>query len=372
MKRCPLVADQPLRIAQVAPLYERVPPERYGGTERVVSHLTEALVARGHEVTLFASADSRTAARLAPCAPHALRPAGVRDGIAYHLAMIDEVCQRKDEFDLVHYHVDYLHFPVSWREDYVHVTTLHNRLDQPELTPIYRRFARHPVVSISNAQRAPLPSIAWQATVHHGLPDDLYALDERGGEPLVFLGRLSPEKRVDRAIEIAGRAGRRLIIAAKADWTDREYHAKIAPLLAQPHVEFIGEIDQQGKQALLGGAAALLFPIDWPEPFGLVMIEAMACGTPVIAWRAGSVPEVIDDGTTGFLCDDIDGAVAAVGRLGELSRATCRRVFETRFSATRMIDDYLAVYDRLLGARDEERDEPGARELRHPRDQLAR
>ena len=363
---------EPLRIAQVSPLFESVPPAGYGGTERVVSSLTEELVARGHEVTLFASGESQTQARLEPCCPRALRAAGVHDPLPVQLAMIDEVCRRRREFDVVHYHVDYLHFPISSRERLVHVTTLHNRLDSPELVPIFSRFRDVPVVSISDAQRAPLPYLAWQATVYHGLPQQQLQLDPRGGDYLAFVGRISPEKRLDRAIEIARRAGRRLRIAAKLGDADRAYYAdRIAPLLASPHVEYLGELDERGKQELLGGALALVFPIDWPEPFGLVMIEALACGTPVIAWRCGAIPEVVDDGVTGFVCDDLDAAVAAVERAAQLSRAGCRREFERRFSAARMAEDYLAVYRRLVGESDERREQPGPRELLHPRDQHA-
>ena len=364
--------SQPLRIAQVAPLFESVPPAGYGGTERVVSYLTEELVARGQEVTLFASAESRTAACLEPCCERALRAAGTRDSLPAHLAMIDEVCSRREEFDVVHYHVDYLHFPITSRAPHVHVTTLHGRLDEPDVVPIYSRFREMPVISISDAQRAPLADLAWQATVHHGLPEDLYRLDPRGGGYLAFLGRISPEKRLDRAIEIARRAGRRLLVAAKIAVSDRAYYEeRIAPLMKQPHVEYLGEIDERAKQALLGGALALVFPVDWPEPFGLVMIEAMACGTPVIAWRCGSVPEVIDDGITGFICDDLDGAVAAVERARALPRARCRHVFEQRFSARRMAEDYLSVYRRLVRASHERREQPGPRELLHPRDEHA-
>jgi len=364
---------RPLRIAQVSPLFESVPPRAYGGTERVVAYLTEELVARGHDVTLFASGDSRTCARLVPCCPRALRAAGVQDGMPAHLAMIDEVCQRASQFDIVHFHVDYLHFPITSRESFAHVTTLHGRLDLPDIEPIYSRFRHVPVVSISRAQRAPLPYVAWQATVHHGLPDAMYRANRRGGDYLVFLGRISPEKRVDRAIEIARRAGRKLVIAAKLDRSDRDYYReKIEPLMKQPHVEYVGEIDERGKQELLAGALALVFPIDWPEPFGLVMIEALACGTPVIAWRCGSVPEVIDQGVTGFVCDDLVSAVAAVDQVGSLSRETCRRVFEDRFSAPRMAEDYIEVYRRLVEASHERREQPGPRGLLHSRDHHAR
>jgi glycosyltransferase involved in cell wall biosynthesis len=338
-----------LRIAQVAPLHERVPPRRYGGTERIVSYLTEELVRQGHEVTLFASSDSRTAARLVPCCDGGLREAGACDTLPAHLAMIDEVARRSRAFDVIHFHLDYMHFPVSAREQYAHLTTIHGRLDLPDAAPIYRRFSDLPLVSISDAQRAPLPFAGWVATVYHGLPRELYCLAPERGAYLAFLGRISPEKRLDWAIEIAGRAGYPLRVAAKIDRADRDYfHDTIEPLMRQPHVEYLGEVADAGKQELLGGALALLFPIDWPEPFGLVMIEAMACGTPVVAYRRGSVPEVIDDGITGFICADIAGAVDAVARCAELSRERCRARFEQRFSASRMAADYVTVYQQLL------------------------
>lgn len=377
-----------LRIAQVAPLHESVPPQLYGGTERIVCYLTEELVARGHDVTLFASGDSQTSARLIAGCPRALRLANCSDSLALHLAMIEQVARRAREFDIVHFHVDYLHFPVSRRERYRHVTTLHGRLDLPEIRPMFTRFADLAVVSISDAQRAPLPYLAWQATVYHGFPRDLYRFEPRPGDYLAFLGRISPEKRLDRAIEIARRTGYRLRVAAKIDRADHDYYSRhIAPLLRQPHVEFLGEIGERDKQELLGGALALLFPIDWPEPFGMVMAEALACGTPVVAYRGGSVAEVIDHGVTGFVCADLAQAISAVGRIHELSRATCRRVFERRFTAERMASDYTAIYHRLameLGELDAlrqhgERDDHGhdrnhhgdSRGLLHPRDQLA-
>jgi len=262
--------------------------------------------------------------------------------------MFEEVYRRADAFDVLHFHLDYLHFPVTHRERRVSITTIHGRLDLPELAPLYDAYPELPVVSISDAQRAPLPHAWWAGTVHHGLPRDLYAQGERPGDYLAFLGRISPEKRVDRAIEIARRAGLPLRIAAKIDAADRTYYAEqIAPLVRQPHVELVGEIGEHDKQAFLGGARALVFPIDWPEPFGLVMIEAMACGTPVIAFRCGSVPEVIEHGVSGFICDDVDEAVAAVGRLDELPRAACRRAFERRFTADRMARDYVELYRGL-------------------------
>jgi len=338
-----------MRIAQIAPLSESVPPRLYGGTERIVHILTEALVARGHEVSLFASADSRTSARLVPCCPQALRlDLSVRETLPYHIAMIEQVRRRADRFDVLHFHIDLLHFPVFNGDARRTVTTLHGRLDLPELAPVYRLFNHMPLVSISDAQRAPMPPVNWMATVHHGLPLDLYRPGE-GGDYLAFLGRICPEKRPDRAIEIAVRAGVQLKIAAKVDRVDEAYYStRIAPLLEHPLVSFVGEIGDAEKGRFLGGARALVFPIDWPEPFGLVMIEAMACGTPVIAFRAGSVPEVVEDGLTGFVVDDIEGAVAAVTALDRLDRRAIRRRFETRFSATRMAADYLGVYERLL------------------------
>ncbi|HEX2687601.1 MAG TPA: glycosyltransferase family 4 protein [Kofleriaceae bacterium] len=360
----------------MAPLYESVPPRCYGGTERIVSYLTEEFVGAGHDVTLFASGDSRTRARLVPGCPRALRLTGYASALALHLAMVEQVAQRARAFDLIHFHVDYLHFPVSLRENYCHVTTLHGRLDLRELVPVFSRFADMPVISISDAQREPLPALAWQGTVYHGFPRDLYHLEPTPGDYLAFLGRISPEKRLDRAIEIAGRAGYRLRVAAKIDPTEQDYYTEhIAPLMQQPHVEYLGEIGEHEKQELLGGALALLFPIDWPEPFGMVMVESMACGTPVIAYRGGSVGEVIDDGVTGFICDELDQAVAAVARVHELSRATCRRRFEQRFTAARMAGDYLSIYRRLLEHREhrhEARDPTDARGLLHPRDQHAR
>jgi glycosyltransferase involved in cell wall biosynthesis len=341
-----------LKIAQVAPLYESVPPQCYGGTERVVSYLTEELVRQGHEVTLFASGDSVTAARLiAPC-PRSLRlDAGCRDQLAHHLLLLDQVFEHAGEFDVIHFHCDYLHFPLSRRHTVPHVTTLHGRLDLPDQQPLYRHFADQPLISISDSQRRPLAWANWQGTVYHGLPLDLHTFRERQGQYLAFLGRISPEKRVDRAIEIARRVGMPLRVAAKVDAADRAYYEdEVRPLLdaAGPAVEFLGEVGGKDKDEFLGNAYALLFPIDWPEPFGLVMIEAMACGTPVIAYRHGSVAEVMDDGVTGFVVQDIEQAVAAVGRVGGLSRRCCREVFERRFSAPRMAHDYLTIYRRLV------------------------
>ncbi len=355
-----------MRIAQVAPLYESVPPRKYGGTERVVSYLTEELVAQGHEVTLFASGDSETRARLMPCSRRSLRldPDCV-DPIAPHLVMVERVMRQADRFDVVHFHIDYLHFPLSARFLGKHLTTLHGRLDIPELRPLYREYPAQPVVSISDAQRRPLAHANWLGTVYHGLPPSLYTFRPGPGAYLAFLGRVSPEKRLDRAIAIALASGLPLRIAAKVDKPDRDYfQTVIQPLLRQAgkQVEFLGEVGGTDKDEFLGNARALLFPIDWPEPFGLAMIEALACGTPVIAFRRGSVPEVMEDGVTGYIVDSVEEAVRAVARLDQVHRTACRRVFEERFSAERMARDYLAVYRRLLEAKRNARDFAGVPE----------
>lgn len=339
-----------MRIAVVSPLYESVPPKLYGGTERVVHWLTEELVAMGHDVTLFASGDSKTSARLvAPC-ERALRLDKCADPLAWHILMLDMVSQQR--FDIVHFHIDYMHFPLSRCSGISHVTTLHGRLDLPELAPLYRRFRDVPVVSISHAQRKPLPWAAWQATVHHGLPPNLHSLGRGEGDYLLFLGRISPEKRPDRAIEIAIRSRRPLKIAAKVDVADQEYfETRIRPLLNHPLIEYIGEVGQQQKNELLCGAQALLFPIDWPEPFGIVLIEAMACGTPVIAFPHGSVPEIVRDGVTGLLARCVDEAVLAVKQIHRIDRRACRNVFERHFDSSRMAREYLKVYERLAEGR---------------------
>jgi len=339
-----------MRIAQVAPLYESVPPKLYGGTERVVSWLTEELVRLGHEVTLFASGDSLTAARLvSPCKKALRLDQTCQDELVPHIVMLDQVFSEKDEFDIIHFHIDYLHFPLSRRQQIPQVTTLHGRLDLPDLKPLYRHFHDMPVISISDAQRSPLPWANWQATIHHGLPRNSFSLGSGEGGYLAFLGRTSPEKGLDQAIEIAKRAGMPLKIAAKIDRVDVPYfEAVIQPLLNHPLIEFVGEIGYPEKDVFLGNAAGLLFPINWSEPFGLVMIEAMACGTPVIAFPRGSVPEVIKDGVTGFIVPDVDGAVQAVKRLGSVDRAKCRNHFELHFDAERMANDYLAVYKQLI------------------------
>jgi glycosyltransferase involved in cell wall biosynthesis len=339
-----------MRIAQVAPLTEAVPPKLYGGTERVVHWLTEELVALGHEVTLYASGDSITSAKLDAPWPRALRlDASVRDPNALHMLMLERVRQRRADFDFLHFHLDYYPFSLFSRQSTPFVTTLHGRLDLPEHQPVFTTFASVPVISISNAQRRPLPQARWVRTIHHGLPEQL--LTPRPIKPhyFAFLGRIAPEKGVDRAIRIAQRCGMPLKIAAKVDNVDRDYfQEKIRPLINSTDTEYIGEISDGEKSAFLSGAIVLLVPIDWPEPFGLVMIEAMACGTPVIAFNRGSVPEVVDDGVTGFVVEDEIGAVGAVDRLAQLSREKIRKRFEDRFTARRMAQDYLAVYRSLI------------------------
>jgi glycosyltransferase involved in cell wall biosynthesis len=339
-----------MRIAQVSPLYESVPPRYYGGTERVVSYLTEELVAQGHDVTLFASGDSETSARLISPCPRSLRLASdCIDQLAHHIVMLELVAKHAAQFDVIHFHIDYLHFPLSRRLTVPHLTTLHGRLDLPDLAPLYRVFPEMPLASISMAQRQPLYWANWVATVPHGLPPRLYHLREAQGNYLCFVGRVSPEKRVDRAIEIAKRSDMPLKIAAKIDKTDQDYFdALIKPLISHSDIEYIGELGDNEKDELLGNAYALLFPIDWPEPFGLVMIEAMACGTPVIAYRHGSVPEVLDDGMTGCIVESMEEAVRATRAVTTLDRRRCRQVFEERFTATRMARDYVNVYEQLI------------------------
>ncbi|HEY1259056.1 MAG TPA: glycosyltransferase family 4 protein [Stellaceae bacterium] len=339
-----------MRIAQVAPLYESCPPQLYGGTERVVSHLTEELVRQGHEVTLFASGDSITAAALeAPCRQALRLDPACRDPIFHHLILMNRVRLRASQFDIIHFHADFLHFPLFAADPRRILTTLHGRLDLPDLPALFREYAMMPLVSISDAQRTPVPWANWRGTVHHGLPD-VYALGRGDGGYLAFIGRISPEKRPDRAIEIARRAGLPLTIAAKVDKVDRDYYkAEIEPLLKDPLIEFIGEISEDEKCAFLGDAMALLFPIDWPEPFGLVMIEAMANGTPVIAFRRGSVPEIVEPGITGFIVDSIDEAVAAIPAAKALDRRAIRRRALDRFSVERMARDYVGLYNEVLG-----------------------
>ena len=338
-----------MRIAQIAPLYESVPPRYYGGTERIVSYLTEELVRQGHDVTLFASGDSVTKAHLVPACPRSLRlDERCIDQVAHHIRLLELVFQRAHEFDVVHFHIDYLHFPLSRRTKIAQVTTLHGRLDIPDLVPLYEEFRDMPVISISDAQREPLPWVHWVDTVYHGLPADLHHFQPGPGRYLAFLGRISPEKRVDRAIEIARRVDQPLRIAAKVDRADREYFESTVKPLLGGSVEFVGEIGEDEKDEFLGNASALLFPIDWPEPFGIVMIEAMACGTPVIAFPNGSVPEVMEEGRTGFVVTSLEEAIDAVRRVPQLSRARCREVFDQRFTATRMANDYLQVYERIV------------------------
>ena len=343
-----------MRIAQVAPLTEAVPPKLYGGTERVVHWLTEELVTLGNEVTLFASGDSRTSAKLDATWPKALRLDGsVRDPNALHMVMLERVRQKCDdeEFDFLHFHLDYYPFSLFYRQPTPFVTTLHGRLDLPEHQPVFTTFPAVPVISISNAQRRPVPQANWVRTIYHGIPEKL--LTPQPGTPsyLAVLGRIAPEKGVDRAIKIAIRCGIPLKIAAKVDRADQEYYEEIIrPLMDHPLIEYIGEIGDHEKSSFLSGAIGLLLPIDWPEPFGLVMIEAMACGTPVIAYNRGSVAEIVDDGLTGFIVEDETSAVARVGRLPALNRDAVRKQFETRFTARRMALDYLAVYRSLTEA----------------------
>jgi glycosyltransferase involved in cell wall biosynthesis len=341
-----------MRIAQIAPLMEAVPPKLYGGTERIVAYLTDELVAMGHEVSLFASGDSVTTAHLEAAYPQALRlDPTIRDHVAPLVGMLERVAQRAREFDVIHLHCDYLAYPVLARSGVPFLATLHGRLDLPELKLVYEAFADLPVVSISDSQREPLPEARYVATVYHGLPEQLLFPGDGAGGYLAFLGRISPEKAPDRAIRIAARAGMKLKIAAKIDQVDREYFAaEIEPLLAQPHVEFVGEIAEHEKSEFLGKAAGLLFPIAWQEPFGLAMIEAMACGTPVIALRNGSVPEVVDDGVTGFIVDDERTAARVAEELHLLDRALVRTVFERRFTSRRMAEDYTRIYRELISA----------------------
>jgi len=338
-----------MRIAQIAPLYESVPPHGYGGTERVVSYLTEELVAQGHDVTLFASGDSRTAATLVPGAPEALRLGSTQvDPLIPHLVMLERAFEDPRAFDVIHAHVDAIALPFARRTRIPVVSTLHGRLDLEGLETLYAEYGDLRIVSISDSQREPIPDAPWVATVHHGLPRDLYRFHPDPEPYLAFIGRVSPEKRVDRAIEIAIRSHRTVRIAAKVDRADKDYFEKtIEPLLGHPLVEWVGELNDEAKDDFIGNAAALLFPIDWPEPFGLTMIEALACGTPVIAWQHGSVSEVLEHGVTGFLCDDVGAAVRGVQHLARLSRARCREEFERRFTASRMAADYLAIYEQL-------------------------
>jgi glycosyltransferase involved in cell wall biosynthesis len=338
-----------MRIAQVAPLYESVPPKYYGGTERVVAYLTDELVRQGHDVTLFASGDSETSARLVPVTHRSLRlDKHCVDEIAHHVKLLEDVIGMQNEFDVIHFHIGYLHFPIAPRLETPHVSTQHGRLDVEDLMGVYSTFRHLPNVSISNHQRRPMPWLNWVSTVYHGLPPESYPFYEDSGKYFAFLGRISPEKRVDRAINIAKRVGVPIRIAAKVDALDVEYfETTILSLLDHPLVEYIGEIGEGEKAEFLGNAGALLFPIDWPEPFGLVMIESLACGTPVIAYRQGSVPEVITHGHDGFIVTNIEDAVEAAGST-TIDRRNCRRTFETRFSVEAMAKSYVETYERVI------------------------
>ena len=341
-----------MKIAQVAPLFERVPPKRYGGTERIISYLTEELVRQGHDVTLFASGDSITSATLVPVIPESVRKDGTKESwLAHHLTEMDLVSELAETFDIIHFHTDYLHFPIARLLPAPHVTTLHGRLDLQELVPLYRRFADMPLVSISQEQRAPLPWMNWVDTVHHGLPADLYSCGPGNGGYFVFLGRISPEKRLDRAIAIARKCDMPLVIAAKIDCADQIYFNEIiSPMLSDPMVKFIGEVEENEKRTLLQNAHALLFPIDWPEPFGLVMIEAFACGTPVVAYRRGSTPEVMEHGVTGFLVTNQEEALIAARNIDSIDRKLCRKAFDRRFTVARMASRYVRAYEHVISA----------------------
>jgi glycosyltransferase involved in cell wall biosynthesis len=340
-----------MRIAQVSPLYESVPPKLYGGTERIVSYITEEFVRQGHEVTLFASGDSVTNAKLiSPCKKALRLDISCADQIAPHFTMLEMLYKKIDDFDVIHYHIDYLHYPISRRYNNVpSITTLHGRLDTTEILDLYKEYKDIPLISISNDQRKPLPDVNWQKTIYHGLPIDQYKEYDGEGKYLAFIGRIAKEKRPDRAIEIAKKAGIPLKIAAKVGKADEEYyHTVIKPMIdGDPLIEFVGEIGEKEKNEFLGNAIAMLFPIDWPEPFGLVMIESMACGTPVIAWKNGSVPEIIDHGITGFVVESIEESVNAIKNISSISRRKVREVFEKRFSSKVMADNYLDLYDDL-------------------------
>ena len=338
-----------MKIAQIAPLWESVPPKLYGGTERVASYITEELVRQGHDVTLFASGDSQTTAALRAACPHALRlNTGLVNRDAPLILMQEEAFGAEaGQFDIIHSHLDYLSFPMSRRCQTPVLTTMHGRMDPPELIPIFNEYAEMPLVSISNAQRTPLPAANWVGTVYHGLPD-LYSFHPNPKSYLAYLGRICPEKRPDHAIEIAKRVGIPLRMAAKVDPVDREYfETKIAPLLDHPLVEYIGEISDAEKGDFLGEAAAVLCTYDWPEPFGIVLIEALACGTPVFAYRRGSIPEIIENGVTGFICDSLEEMVSRINCLPLIERRQCRESFENRFTVQRMVNDYHTLYERL-------------------------
>ncbi len=339
-----------MRIAQIAPLFESVPPRTYGGTERVVHYLTEELIRQGHEVVLYASGDSHTHAQLRAIVPDALRLAEKKtEPLIWQVLQLAAVAREAAQFDVLHFHTDFLHFPLSRQLGAAQLSTLHGRLDLNALQPIFAEFRDMPLISISQHQRRPLPMARWIATIHNGLPETLYDFQPRAGDYLAFLGRISPEKGPETAIEIAHRAGIPLRMAAKIDPLDRDYfESRVRPLLQPPLIEFLGEIDERGKNELLGGALALLFPVDWPEPFGLTMIEAMACGTPVIAYRRGSVPEIISDGVSGYIVDDPAAAIDALQRIDRIDRHACRRHFEEHFSARRMAEGYLGAYAQLI------------------------
>jgi glycosyltransferase involved in cell wall biosynthesis len=339
-----------MKIAQVSPLFERVPPKAYGGTERIISYLTEELIRLGHDVTLFASGDSITGARLVPAINESFRlDAMQRTWLAYHTIQMDQVSELAHTFDVIHFHTDYLHFPIARKFSTPHITTLHGRLDLPELVSLYRHFSDVPLISISDSQRIPLPWANWCETVYHGLPPDLYSFQSEPDDYFVYIGRISLEKRVDRAIDIARQCGLPLYIAAKIDKADETYFNEcIEPLLHDPLVKYIGEVGEPEKRDLLEHARALLFPIDWPEPFGLVMIEAFACGTPVIAYRHGSIPEIMEDGVTGFVVTNQEDAVRAAQSIESIDRKRCRQVFERRFTVAHMAENYLSIYRRLL------------------------
>lgn len=339
-----------MKIAQISPLYESVPPRLYGGTERVVSYLTEALIKQGHDVTLFASGDSKTNAELISNVDEALRlKENVQDTLAHHIVQLQEVIERIDQFDILHFHTDYLHFPFTYKAKTALLTTLHGRMDIPDLQYVYNKFRKQPLVSVSYAQRKPLPQANWIANSYHGLPLDLYKKGDGKGDYLLFLGRISPEKGPEAAIDIAKKAGLKLKIAAKVDSADYTYFMNcIKPKLQDPDVEFLGEVNEVQKKQLLSDAKGLLFPIRWPEPFGMVMIESLACGTPVIAYANGSVPEIIDNNKTGFIVDSFEAAVNAVAKLDLLDRDEIRAIFETRFSADVMAENYISIYKKLL------------------------
>lgn len=361
--------ESALKIAQVAPLYEAVPPRLYGGTERVVAHLCDALVDLGHDVTLFSSEDACTKAHLVGVRDQAIRldAAPLKSDLAAHLSMLSEVKRMQDFFDIVHFHVDMIHFPMFENIAHRTLTTLHGRLDIKDLPPVYRRWPKYPLVSISNSQRTALPFANWVGTVYHGFPEDLYQFEPKPRGYLAFLGRMSPEKGPDRAIAIARRLGMPLKMAAKVDAADKAYfHSEIEPLLVDPSIEFVGEINDEQKSEFLGGAEALLFPIEWPEPFGLVSIEAMACGAPVVAYRHGAAPEVIDHGVTGFVVDGADEAVDAVRAARRLDRRLVRRGFDRRFSATAMARSYLDLY-AARAARGPSHQTKAGLNMEHPR-----